>query len=111
MMVRTRRLDRDVDLGPSTWLWERAGFRLEGRGVALRVAITDAAAVLAGFDADDDVGLPGCGAVAFGALPFDPTQARATELVVPQTVVGRADDGTRWITTVGGDDGDPARAD
>jgi menaquinone-specific isochorismate synthase len=36
--------------------------------------------------------------VALGALPFDPTAP--SELVVPSIVVGRAEDGTRWVTTV-----------
>ena len=43
-------------------------------------------------------GVPGTGPVAFGALPFVPG-APAPTLVVPEVVVGRADDGTRWITT------------
>jgi menaquinone-specific isochorismate synthase len=36
--------------------------------------------------------------VAIGALPFAPD--RAGELVVPEVTVGRAEDGTRWITTI-----------
>jgi menaquinone-specific isochorismate synthase len=99
----TRRLDREVDLiGDDTWSWERGGFRLQGRGVAQRVAVVDAASVLAAVPADDDVGLPACGAVAFGALPFDPAAAGAAELVIPQYVVGRAEDGTCWETVVDG---------
>jgi isochorismate synthase len=45
------------------------------------------------------VRLPGCGPVAFGTLPFTP--GAPSELVVPAVVAGRADDGTRWITTIG----------
>jgi menaquinone-specific isochorismate synthase len=37
--------------------------------------------------------------VALGVLPFDPTQPGS--LVVPELLVGRDDDGTRWLTTVG----------
>jgi menaquinone-specific isochorismate synthase len=37
--------------------------------------------------------------VAFGALPFVP--GAGTALVVPELVAGRADDGTRWLTTIG----------
>ena len=58
-------------------------------------------------------GLPGCGPVAFGALPFTPGARR--ELVVPEVVVGRAEDGTRWVTTIGPtpatDAGRPATSD
>src|SRR3546814_15786547 len=42
--------------------------------------------------------VPGSGAVAFGALPF--VGSRAAELVIPAAVWGRADDGTRWVTTI-----------
>jgi menaquinone-specific isochorismate synthase len=65
----------------------------------LRVPVADASRVLAAIGVDDAVGVPGSGAVAFGALPFRPDDA--TELVVPEVVWGRAEDGTRWVTTVG----------
>jgi isochorismate synthase len=64
--------------------------------------VTDALSLIAHHD---EVGLPGCGPVAFGALPFDPTGPKS--LIVPEVVVGRADDGTRWITTIGAADGVP----
>ena len=38
------------------------------------------------------------GPVAFGALPY--RAGPATELVIPEVVWGRADDGTRWVTTI-----------
>ncbi|MEZ5178992.1 MAG: isochorismate synthase [Acidimicrobiales bacterium] len=41
---------------------------------------------------------PGTGPVAFGALPFLP--GAPAELVVPELLVARDPDGTRWITTV-----------
>ena len=50
-------------------------------------------------------GLPGCGPVAFGALPFLP--GAAGELVVPTVVVGKAADGTRWITSIDGAEAEP----
>ncbi|MEO7430112.1 MAG: isochorismate synthase, partial [Acidimicrobiales bacterium] len=77
---------------------------LAGRGVALAVPMADVDAALAAIDADDEVGVAGCGAVAFGALPFrsDP----AATMIVPEVIWGRAEDGTRWVTTIGsrGDD-------
>ena len=85
--------------GDDGLLFELEGRGLAGRGVALRVDAASAEAALAAIDAHDEVGLPGCGPVAIGALPFDPT--RPGTLVVPQTVVGRAGDGTAWVTTIG----------
>jgi isochorismate synthase len=111
LLARTRRLDADVDLlgvaGRDGVLFERGRSGLAGRGSAARVpwpggdpvaAARSVAEALASIDADDEVGLPGCGPVAFGSLPFAP--GAASELVVPAVVAGRADDGTRWITTI-----------
>lgn len=107
LLARTRRVDRDLDLlelaGRDGLLIERSRVGLAGRGVALRVALADAAEVLAAIEADDEVGVPGTGAVAFGALPFQPDPS--VELVIPEVVWGRADDGTRWVTTIGPVDG------
>jgi isochorismate synthase len=115
LIARTRRLDRDVDLlavaGSDGLVFERSRSGLAGRGVAARIpwtagdpaaAARSAADALAAIDADDEVGLPGCGPVAFGALPFVP--GAPAELLVPEVVVGRADDGTRWVTTIGSAD-------
>src|SRR5205807_806047 len=114
LVARTRRLDADVDLiavaGSDGVLIEQAGTGLAGRGEALRIALPDGrgrlavaaedvAGVLARVSVDDEVGLPGCGAVAFAALPF--SEDTPGSVVVPSLVVGRADDGTRWVTTIG----------
>jgi isochorismate synthase len=111
LVARTRRVDGDVDLlaiaGRDGLLFERGRSGLAGQGEALRVpwpagdpmrAAQDVAAALAEIESDDEVGLLGCGPVAFGALPFRPSAA--SELVVPRVVAGRADDGTRWVTVV-----------
>ena len=124
LVARTRRVDVDLDLvavaGDCGALWQQGRVGFAGRGEALRITVpagdpaAAAAAVahaLGAIEVDDPLGLPGRGPVALGALPFDPTQAG--ELVVPRVLLGRADDGTRWITTVGsaGDDRlDPDRA-
>jgi menaquinone-specific isochorismate synthase len=103
LVARTRRVDHDLDLlalaGADGLLLERGRAGLAGRGTAQRVPVGEAAAVLASIEADDEVGIPGTGAVAFGALPFriDPT----APLVIPEVVWGRAEDGTRWVTTIG----------
>jgi isochorismate synthase len=110
LVARTRLIDRDVDLlgfaGGDGLLFARNGAGLAGRGVALRVGRDEAPAALAAIVRDDEVARPGTGAVAFGSLPFLPG-APAT-LVVPSIVVGRATDGTRWVTTVGPDGASPA---
>jgi isochorismate synthase len=112
LLARTRRLDADIDLlgfaGREGVLFERGRSGLAGRGCAARLswpggdpaaAARSVAEALAGIDVDDEVRLPGCGPVAFGALPFMP--GASSELIVPEVVAGRADDGTRWITTIG----------
>ncbi|MBV9951089.1 MAG: isochorismate synthase [Acidimicrobiia bacterium] len=103
LRATTRRLDRDVDLlavaGRSGQLVVRDGIGLAGRGEAARFPAPGALDALAAIEVDDEVGRAGCGAVAFGALPFLPDAA--AELIVPATVVGRAEDGTRWVTSIG----------
>jgi menaquinone-specific isochorismate synthase len=113
LTATTRRLDGDVDLlaaaGPDGALFERGRAGLAGRGVALRVPVADADEALAGIAVDDEVGLPGCGPVAFAALPFLRSTWAGATVVVPEVVWGRADDGTRWVTTIGaGEVGIPA---
>ena len=110
LVARTEQVDpAGVDLlafaGDDGVLFERDGYGLAGRGVALRLPATEAAAVLAAIDADDGLCRPGTGPVAFGALPFRPDAAG--EVLVPAVIVGRARDGTAWRTVVG-DDAPPA---
>lgn len=106
LVARTRRVDHDLDLlelaGPDGLLLERSRTGLAGRGVATRVAVDSIVDALAAIEIDDPVGVPGTGPVAFGALPFRPDPQ--AELVIPEVVWGRADDGTRWVTTIGAAD-------
>jgi isochorismate synthase len=116
LVARTRPLDADVDLvafaGADGLVFEKGRAGLAGRGRALAIdwpagdpagAARDAATALAAIGSDDAVGVPGTGPVAFGALPFAP--GAASVLVVPEVVVGRAEDGTRWVTEIGPDPG------
>ncbi len=106
MRAVTRRLEPNVDLNDFArgdgHLFVRDGMGLAGRGVATTMPVTDAAAVLATIERDDDVGLPGCGPVAFGALEFRPDEPAM--LVVPSVTIGKGADGDRWITVI--DDAD-----
>lgn len=103
LLARTRRVDHDLDLlalgGADGVLLERSGVGLAGRGVTARVGVQEVAEVLAAIDVDDAVGVPGTGAVAFGALPFWPDPD--APMVIPETVWGLGDDGTGWVTTIG----------
>lgn len=106
LIARTRRVDHDLDLlelaGRDGVLLERSRVGVAGRGVAARVALHSIDEALAAIEVDDPVSVPGTGPVAFGALPFRP--GPRTELVIPEVVWGRAEDGTRWVTTIGAAD-------
>jgi menaquinone-specific isochorismate synthase len=111
LVARTRRIDADVDLldvaGADGIVFEKGADGLAGRGEALRIEIprldaghlAEVQQALAGIECHDELARPGTGPVAFATLPFDPGAAAA--FVVPEVVVGRAGDGTRWLTTVG----------
>lgn len=93
---------------PESTLWREGRGGLLGQGVALRLELPGGLAdragicrvgeVLASIASDDQVGLPGCGPLAIGALPFDP--AAPGSLVIPASVIGWRD-GQAWHTTVG----------
>jgi menaquinone-specific isochorismate synthase len=89
--------------GSPTVLFDRPGLTLVGWGTADLVAAQDADAALGAIPCDDQVGGPGSGVVAFGALPF--TGAMAGLLVIPRFTMGIASDAEgvtrRWATAVG----------
>jgi menaquinone-specific isochorismate synthase len=117
LVARTRRLDLDLDLadiaGEDGTLFVRDDVGLAARGVATRVGVSlaDGAAsarhvseVLGAIGYEGETGPPGTGPLAVGALPF--RRDEAGELVIPELVVSRAPDGTRWLTTIGDADDD-----
>jgi menaquinone-specific isochorismate synthase len=87
--------------------WVHHGTRIVASGVAARLTPADVGRALAAVDADDALALPGTGAIAVGALPFDP--ATSGELVIPARVHG-LHDGRAWITEIGPGAADPAAA-
>jgi menaquinone-specific isochorismate synthase len=90
--------------------WVRRGEGLAGWGEAARISIPAGedrftagekwlAEFFDGAEITDEVGLPGCGPVAFGSFTFDPT-SDGSVLIVPSVVVGRGG-GRSWLTTIG----------
>jgi menaquinone-specific isochorismate synthase len=79
----------------------RGGDGIVGWGEAARLDDSSGEEVehlLAAITARDDVGLPGCGAVAIASLGFDPG-VDASVVVVPKVVLGRRE-GRSWLTLV-----------
>lgn len=107
-VVRTRPLPPGDDplaaldgLGADASAWFHDGVGFVARGVAARVALDDVPAALAAYVVDDEIGAPGTGPIAIGALPFGGAAlAGRAEMVIPATVVGRAPDGRLWRTDV-----------
>ena len=102
-LVWLRRGDGMVGAGPAVLRLDVAA----GPDRAARLA--DAwRAVSAAADVRDEVGLPGCGLVGFGAFAFDDSSALPSTLVVPSVVVGRRG-GRSWVTRIRRADADARR--
>ena len=115
LVARTVALRQPPDLlaeaGDRGLLWRDEHGGLAGQGVAARLQLPNGLAdpesvqrvseTLEAIPTVDEVGLPGCGPVAIGALPFDP--AAAGHLVIPRRIVGRSGQ-IAWETIVGEDD-------
>ena len=115
--VRTAPLvggDRLLDRLPTSTgalSWVRRGNGLVGWGEAARLEVSgpDRFAraaewwrqLAAGWSVEDELGLPGCGPVAFGSFAFDDDGPTSSVLVVPEVLVGQRAD-TSWLTTIGG---------
>jgi menaquinone-specific isochorismate synthase len=79
----------------------RGGDGIVGWGEAARLTdptTGEVDSLLGAITARDDVGLPGCGAVAVASLGFDPS-TDSSVVVVPKVVLGRRD-GRSWLTLV-----------
>jgi isochorismate synthase len=100
----TRPLDKNIDLndvaGDDGLLFVRDGVGVATRGIARRVEVDEVTASLASIERDDEVRQSGCGPVAIGALPFTPGEP--CQLIIPKVLVGKAADGSRWITVIDG---------
>jgi menaquinone-specific isochorismate synthase len=94
---------------PEALAWVRRGDGLVGWGKAASIILPAGQDRFAAgekwlrelFDSalvTDEVDVPGSGPVAFGSFTFDPT-SEGSVLVIPRTVLGRAD-GRSWLTTI-----------
>jgi menaquinone-specific isochorismate synthase len=115
LVVRTVPVDDPGDLVArlphrQSVAWIRHGEGLAGWGEVARVSIPAGedrftagekwlAELFDGAAVTDEVGVPGCGPVAFGSFTFDPT-SDGSVLVVPAAVLGRSS-GRSWLTTIG----------
>lgn len=102
-VARTTALPGPVDLvaaaGPDGLLHARGEEGLAGRGVAARIPASAASHWFAHeVEVHDEVGRPGTGPLAFGALPFHAHPD--ADLLVPEVVWGNDADGS-WVTTIG----------
>jgi menaquinone-specific isochorismate synthase len=103
---------------PAVAAWIHQGDGLVGWGEAARLTIPAGADRFAAGEkwlaelfedalVADEVGLPGCGPVAFGSFTFDPA-SDGSVLVIPRHVLGRRS-GVSWRTTIeDGSDTEPA---
>ncbi len=107
MRAVTVALDSPIDLNDVAagdgYLFVRDGVGVAGRAVAARVADHEAVAVLAAIEHRDEVG--GRSPIAVGCIPFRPGDPAT--LVIPALLVGKAADGTQWVTRIYGGDDEP----
>ena len=122
LLVRTAAVEDPGELisrlpQPDALAWVRRGEGLIGWGEAARVTLPAGEdrftvaekwlrSVLEGASTEDEVDVPGSGAVAFGSFTFDPA-SDGSVLVLPRVVLGRRN-GQAWLTTIG-EPGDPGR--
>jgi len=86
------------------WITPRGSFVASGS--AAEYPLDEVHDRLADMTVEDEVGAPGTGAVACGALPFDPSRHDSVMLRVPTSVTGVTASGTWWRTTVAGGNDD-----
>jgi menaquinone-specific isochorismate synthase len=98
-------LDLLAFAGDDGLLFTRETVGLAARGEVLRIPVPGGTrevahirAILGAIHSDDPLHRAGSGPVAFGALPFVPTEAG--ELIVPAEIIAKSSDGTAWWTRI-----------
>jgi menaquinone-specific isochorismate synthase len=85
------------ELDGAGFAWLHHETRIVASGIAARLAPEEVGDALLAIETDDAVDVPGSGALAVGALPFDP--AVRGELVVPARIVASMH-GRTWCTDI-----------
>lgn len=84
------------------FLWWHEGRGLWTEGIAMSVPPASVRDALHSIAIDGDLSVPGTGPIAIGALPFDPGETLAAEMVVPARVWTRDAVGRTWFTEISG---------
>lgn len=97
-------LDGELDLNDFArgdgFLFVRDGVGCAGQGIARRVKSGEATQFLTSIEHDSTVNAPGTGAVLMGCIPFD--SSRQHEFVLPKVIIGKGEDGQKWLTVIDG---------
>ena len=95
------------DVGPLAWVHRGDGLVGWGEAATIilpagpdRFAVAERSLrdLFEAAQTEDDVGLPGCGPVAFGSFTFDAARGGSV-LILPRKVLGRRA-GTAWMTSI-----------
>lgn len=82
------------------YLFVRDGVGCAGRGEAVRINSRDSAAFLQSIEHDSTIEGPGVGPILLGCIPFDISQPH--QFILPQVIIGKDQDGNRWLTSIDG---------
>lgn len=97
-------LDGELDLNDFArgdgFLFVRDGVGCAGQGIARRVKSGDATQFLTSIEHDSTMDASGTGAVLMGCIPFD--SSRQHEFVLPKVIIGKGEDGQKWLTVIDG---------
>lgn len=91
-------INKDAFANSDSVLFDSPWLSLAGKGLISRFDPHEAEKYLSSIPCDNQVGLPGSGVVAFGALPFELGQPG--QMAIFRTTFGQDKTGNRWITLV-----------
>ena len=102
LVAQSRFINGDIDLlslyTRDDFIWLKDGVGFIAIGSAIEVDADQVTETLAAIEVDDQVMLPGSGAIAVGALPF--AASETARLTIPQQVIGHSADGKYWMTEI-----------
>lgn len=95
-------VDGELDLNDFArgdgYLFVRDGVGCAGRGVAARINSDEATEFLNSIEHDTTIDGSGTGPLLLGCVPFDSSQHH--KFVLPRVIVGKGQDGQRWLTSI-----------